>query len=159
MGRPRYNKGHGSGGQYQPPPTDVSKLNAEFYTDSKKEIVNQDWLTTIPDQFGRLFVDQRMTSSQMRNFYQETRRIWEFVDAPGTVGEDQFKRHRHNLLLLAAKVNYHAGRKDSKVPVAFKDYLLACVKKVKDYKDFKAFMLAFEATVGYFYGYGGESNR
>lgn len=139
---------------------DKSRLSQGFLDQNgmvRKESVVED-----AEHFGEMFAGKgqgghtnKVSTSQMRNFYQEVRRIWELVAPPGVADDEKMeKRFASNqalLLMVVAKVNYGVGREGKKLPISFRDYLAESVKKVDSAKHFGAFMKSFEAMVGYFY--------
>jgi len=59
--------------------------------------------------------------------------------------------------MLKSKAAYAAGRET--VSRAFERFIVQSVDQIKTPRDFRAFVLFFEAIVGYYYGAGGEKNR
>jgi CRISPR-associated protein Csm2 len=53
-----------------------------------------------------------------------------------------------------SKVEYAANPKKPKVPPKFKEWLELNIRSIKDADDFEAFLLHFEAVVGFCYGLG-----
>ena len=72
--------------------------------------------------------------------------------------ESQFIMIRPLIKMLKSKVAYACPitGKDRKIPEEFRKYIEEMVDNIKDWKDFKAFALCFEAVVGFFYGQGGR---
>ena len=93
-----------------------------------------------------------LTSAQLRKYYREVKSLEMKVKAKG------FTQIKPLIKMLKSKTAYACPKtgKDRKIPEEFKDYISTCVDKIEDQKDFKAFVLFFEATVGYFYGEGGR---
>ena len=153
MGRPRSRR-HDRPRQEGLSQEDIARLSRGFLDAAglpRKECIVED-----ADYFGEMFAKRaRVTRNQMRNFYQETRRIWELVSPPGTPDESKMEKNfttNHPLLLMVmAKANYGVGRESNKLPTPFRDYLVESIKKVNSAKEFSAFMKSFEAMVGYFY--------
>lgn len=97
-------------------------------------------------------IDDRnsIKSSQLRRFFNEFKALERRLDQlPGTP-EEAFPRVKPMVKMANAKVEYARARKV--VPPAFVDWLQKHVKAIDTAKDFKAFLLHFEAVVGFCYG-------
>ncbi len=137
-----------------------------FYT--KEGIIKKDLLMETAQLWAKKFLNPKfpqdrwqknpkLTSAQLRNFYHETKKLEEickYNDNP----DEKFKRILPLVKMLKSKVAYACPKtgRDRKIPVEFKNFIDEMVDNVKDWKDFKAFALSFEAVVGYFYGLGGR---
>jgi CRISPR-associated protein Csm2 len=86
-----------------------------------------------------------LKSSQLRKFYMEVKALEDRVKA-----EEKFDRIKPLIKMLKVKVNYQRGR--GLVPPKFVEFITKCVDNVNDREDFKAFVMHFEAVVGYYYG-------
>lgn len=156
--------GPGGSSEFRPTQQDQQYLSRPFFKNKEDEeqgLPDSAWLDEIPKHFGKRFKDAELSDSQIRNFYQEARRIWEMVGPPISDKSEETKRVRRGIVqlkLLAAKASYHAGRRESKVPSVFKEYLVQCIAKVNTRQQFHAFMLVFEATTGYFVYFRGGGN-
>jgi CRISPR-associated protein Csm2 len=64
------------------------------------------------------------------------------------------------LKMLKSKVEYASNPKNPKIPSFFKDWLIRGIDEVNpnDPRDFEAFLLHFEAVVGFCYGLGLSNN-
>lgn len=139
-----------------------------FFNDKQTEQIKEELLTTKAERFAKSFTNPenprdrwqrnpKLTSAQLRNFYHEAKKLEEickYNDNP----DEKFKRILPLVKMLKSKVAYACPKtgRDRKVPVEFKNFIDEMVDNVKDWKDFKAFALSFEAVVGYFYGLGGR---
>jgi CRISPR-associated protein Csm2 len=85
-----------------------------------------------------------LKSSQLRKFYMEVKSLERKVEAEG------FEKIKPLIKMLKVKVNYQRGR--GLVPPKFVEFITKCVDNVNDREDFKAFVMHFEAVVGYYYG-------
>jgi CRISPR-associated protein Csm2 len=85
-----------------------------------------------------------LKSSQLRKFYMEVKSLERKVEAEG------FEKIKPLIKMLKVKVNYQRGR--GLVPPKFVEFITKCVDSVNDREDFKAFVMHFEAVVGYYYG-------
>lgn len=95
--------------------------------------------------------DKSISSAQLRKFYNEFKSIEQTFQVHKEPSE-AFANLLPKIKLNIAKVHYVRSRK--LVPVAFSTWLEDCVKSIQSYEDFTAFMLHFEAIVGFAYGAG-----
>lgn len=140
----------------------------KFYDDPEKTRMN----AAIVDDFALdtvrrfLAVKGELRTSQLRRFYGDVRSLklaWESrradagraaeerKDAAGR-DEEAFASILPQIKMLKAKVAYARARKV--VPESFRAWLSACADAVNDARDFQAFLLHFEAVVGFAYGEG-----
>ncbi|OPY93313.1 MAG: hypothetical protein A4E73_00245 [Syntrophaceae bacterium PtaU1.Bin231] len=103
---------------------------------------------------GGMQVDIRgsLSSAQLRRFYGDFKQLQKKVGAQG------FNRVKPLIKMVKSKAAYSANPNNRKIPDAFKDFLEKNVDAINDEKDFEAFMLHFEAVVGFFYGLGVSNN-
>ena len=96
-------------------------------------------------------VDRRnsLSSAQLRRFFSEFRQLEKRVN---TVGFDKVKPL---IKMVKSKANYSANPSNPKIPKSFKDFLVSNIDDINSGQDFEAFMLHFEAVVGFFYGIEG----
>lgn len=90
-------------------------------------------------------------SSQLRKFYADVKsleRTWEYQGR----SEAAFLGVLPQIKILKAKAAYAQGR--GVVPPAFTQWMNSHVDAVSTATDFKAFLLHFEAVVGFCYGEG-----
>ncbi len=125
-------------------PLNMSFLDKGFYQDKEKTKLIDNLITTESEKLGKKFADLKLTSSQLRKFFNEVRSIEAQIDG-------RFDEQKALILMLKSKVAYSVGKDSSKTPKEFKDFIDACVDKISDVKDFNAFMKFFESVVGYYY--------
>jgi CRISPR-associated protein Csm2 len=103
---------------------------------------------------GGMQVDTRssLTSAQLRRFYGDFKQLQKKVGAQG------FNRVKPLIKMVKSKAAYSANPNNRKIPDTFRDFLLKNVDAINDERDFEAFMLHFEAVVGFFYGQGVSNN-
>ncbi len=89
-----------------------------------------------------------LTSAQLRRFFGEFRQLEKKVRAK------DFDAVKPLIKMVKSKASYAANPKNRKIPDEFKNFLIGNVEKINEEKDFKAFMLHFEAVVGFCYGLG-----
>lgn len=95
-------------------------------------------------------VDDRksLSSAQLRRFFNEFRQLEKRVHVDG------FQRVKPLIKMVKSKASYAANPKNQKIVPDFKEFLIKNVDKIETEKDFEAFMLHFEAVVGFYYGIG-----
>lgn len=96
-----------------------------------------------------------ITSAQLRKFYNEFKGLekkLQFKAKTPDMEETAFKGVLPLVKMVKSKVAYASG--GNKVPRTFADWLNKNVDSVNSARDFKAFLLHFEAVVGFCYGLG-----
>ena len=102
------------------------------------------------NSYGKTDKDS-IKSSQLRKFYADVKsleRTWEYQKR----SEAAFLGILPQIKILKAKAAYAQGR--GVVPPAFTQWVNTHVDAVSTSADFKAFLLHFEAVVGFCYGEG-----
>lgn len=107
------------------------------------------------DRRQRNEVDKRksLSSAQLRRFFSEFRQLEKRVNTMG------FNKVRPLIKMVKSKANYSANPSNPKIPKSFKDFLIGNIDEINTEKDFEAFMLHFEAVVGFFYGIEGAGSN
>jgi CRISPR-associated protein Csm2 len=93
-----------------------------------------------------------LTSAQLRRFFGEFRQLEKKIISTG------FDKVKPLIKMTKAKVTYAANPINQKVPNTFKKFILQNVDQIESKEEFEAFMLHFEAVVGFFYGIKGVGN-
>jgi len=96
-----------------------------------------------------------LTSAQLRRFYGEFKILEKKFLHLATEPEKkdkEFKKILPLVKMVKSKAEYSLGTK--KVPKAFAEWLKDNVNAIKSPDDFEAFLLHFEAVVGFCYGLG-----
>ena len=93
-------------------------------------------------------VDERnsVTSTQLRKFYNEFKGLEKRVNVKG------FESVLPLIKMVRSRAFYASN--GNKIPRSFKDFLVKNVEAINEEKDFEAFLLHFEAVVGFCYGMG-----
>lgn len=94
-----------------------------------------------------------LSSAQLRRFFGELRLLEKKVKAMG------FEKVKPLIKMVKSKASYAANPSNPKIPSSFKAFLIENIDNISEERDFEAFMLHFEAVVGFFYGIPGVSNR
>jgi CRISPR-associated protein Csm2 len=97
--------------------------------------------------------NKSLTSAQLRRFFNEFRQLEKKVKIDG------FEKVKPLIKMTKSKAAYAANPKKPKIPRSFQNFLVNHIDNVNSEKDFQAFMLHFEAVVGFFYGFEGVKNN
>jgi|BioPla2DNA2_1021312.scaffolds.fasta_scaffold68595_2 CRISPR type III-A-associated protein Csm2 len=112
----------------------------EFFQGDK---VNIAWVGELAKKFSQYVADNKLTSNQLRAFYNEFLRIRD-ITADAT---------EKNILirLLEAKINYRHTARKGEMPVAMVDFVSNLVEQIGDNPEkFKQACYIMEAVVGFF---------
>jgi CRISPR-associated protein Csm2 len=94
-----------------------------------------------------------LSSAQLRRFFSELRQLEKKVKAMG------FDKVKPLIKMVKSKASYAANPANPKIPASFKSFLINNIDQIQTGKDFEAFMLHFEAVVGFFYGIEGAGRN
>ncbi|CAN2041135.1 CRISPR-associated protein Csm2 [Candidatus Magnetomoraceae bacterium gMMP-15] len=106
-----------------------------------------------PKYPNKLIQKESLTSAQLRRFFGEFKQLEKKAAAMG------FDKVKPLIKMVKSKATYAANPSNRKIPESFKKFLIDNINEIKTKKDFEAFMLHFEAVVGFFYGIPGVSNN
>lgn len=119
----------------------------KFWKDESKEIVNPELFSDVADKWAKVIKDaggrNENKISQIRKFYDEVL----FFSAK-IKNEQEFEKMFPYIKMLNAKAFYAEGR--GHVTEEFKEFILKCIKQIKNKKDFDVFVKFFEAFMGYY---------
>ncbi len=121
--------------------------------DTKAKTLAESFVVRNPKNPGRLNVRHSLSSAQLRRFFSEFRQLEKKVSSLG------FQKVKPLIKMIKSKASYAANPSNPKIPKSFKAFLIENVDAINTEKDFEAFMLHFEAVVGFFYGIEGVSNN
>jgi len=104
---------------------------------------------------GMKEVDKKkiLSSAQLRKFFNEFRQLEK------KVGIEGFDKVKPLIKMVKSKAAYASNPDNPKIPRSFKNFLITNIDQIEGEKDFQAFMLHFEAVVGFFYGIEGVKNN
>jgi CRISPR-associated protein Csm2 len=94
-----------------------------------------------------------LSSAQLRRFFSELRQLEKKVKVMG------FDKVKPLIKMVKSKASYAANPANPKIPASFKSFLINNIDEIQTGKDFEAFMLHFEAVVGFFYGIEGAGRN
>ena len=109
----------------------------------RRELLNED-----AEERAREFKTSTLTLTQLRRFYNEFKGLEKRVNAK------DFESVLPLIKMVRSRAFYASNRKNNKIPESFKDFLVKNVEAINGKKDFEAFLLHFEAVVGFCYGMG-----
>ena len=107
----------------------------------RKELLNED-----AEKRASKLVRESVTATQLRKFYNEFKGLEKRVNAKG------FESVLPLIKMVRSRAFYASN--GNKIPRSFKDFLVKNVEAINGKKDFEAFLLHFEAVVGFCYGMG-----
>lgn len=101
----------------------------------------------------------KLNANQLRRFYNECKNLekkFSFAKQTqsGESSQAAFLQVLPLIKMLKAKVSYAANPSNPKIPRTFSEWLNGSIDGIEDERDFEAFLLSFEAVVGYCYGAG-----
>lgn len=140
--RPRHRQEGGSG---RPP---ASAVHVTFYLDPQaKQQLNPTLLDEDAEKQADALRGTKINSTQIRRFFGDVKNLSLRLEQgrPWAQIEPLFR-------MLRSKAEYAKGTK--KIPDEFSAFIGDNVERVKDQQDFKAFVLYFEAVLGFAYGKG-----
>jgi CRISPR-associated protein Csm2 len=94
--------------------------------------------------------NKSIKNSQLRKFYGEFKKLEAEVNQAGDSADERFLSVLPRIKIAAAKVTYAKAR--GVVPETFVTWMTTHCGQINSLEDFKAFLLHFEAVVGYCYG-------
>ncbi len=133
----------------------------ESYYLNEKGIVKTEMLEALAENEAKklsnaAIKNKEMTTTQLRKFFNEVKALEKRLRDNGD-SDEYFNKIMPLVKMLKAKISYSSGRKN--VTKEFEEFILSKIDKIRDKNDFKAFVLHFEAVVGYFYGFQSLSKR
>ncbi len=123
----------------------------KFYADADKKILNPELLDSLAEQEAQKINEKRLNSAQLRRFFGEVKDLYH-IWRNNNKSKQSFERLFPLIKLMKSKVQYARNPKNRKIPDEFARFLLDRINQIEDEKDFEAFVLHFEAVVGFMYG-------
>lgn len=119
----------------------------ESYYLNSNGIIKEEFLDSkAKSEAGKFY---KLNPSQIRRFFSEVKSLEKRLK-DNNESEDYFQKILPLIKMLKAKVSYAYGRQV--VTKEFEEFINEKINMIKTKEDFKAFVLHFEAVVGYFYG-------
>jgi|BioPla2DNA2_1021312.scaffolds.fasta_scaffold131975_2 CRISPR-associated protein Csm2 len=133
----------------------------ESYYLNEKGIIKTEMLEALAENEAKKLSNatikkKDMTTTQLRKFFNEVKALEKRLRDNGD-SDEYFNKIMPLVKMLKAKIYYSSGREN--VTKEFEEFILSKIDKVRDKNDFKAFVLHFEAVVGYFYRFKNLSKR
>ena len=94
-----------------------------------------------------------LNSAQLRRFYNDFKQLEKKVKIKS------FEEIKPLIKMVKSKASYASNPSNQKIPPQFKKFLTDNVDSINSKEEFEAFMLYFEAVVGFYYGKEGVSNN
>ena len=148
--------GHGGGGYQQnqgAPPLKADEF-IPFYLDKEEKTKLDPGIFSDRAEKAADKIRQELNSAQLRRFFGEMKGYYQRWKNQSK-SEKAFETTFLPLIkLMKSKVFYASNPKKIKIPNTFASFLLGGIEQIQDGKDFEAFILYFEAVVGFLYGKG-----
>ncbi|MDY6822378.1 MAG: type III-A CRISPR-associated protein Csm2 [Thermodesulfobacteriota bacterium] len=104
-----------------------------------------------------------LSTAQLRKFFGEFRQLQKKINNNVAIEADEtkgFLKVKPLIKMIKSKAVYAANpKKSGSIPPAFKTFIIENIDIIDEKNDFDAFMLHFEAVVGFFYGIEGVKNN
>lgn len=120
--------------------------------DEEAKGLAENFIVRNPKDPSRINFRRSLSSAQLRRFFSEFRQLEKKVKVLG------FEKVKPLIKMVKSKASYAANPNNQKIPESFKKFLIENINEINTQKDFVAFMLHFEAVVGFFYGEGVSNN-
>ena len=151
-GGPGQHYSRGSGGEGHSPTPLQPDAPIKFYTDEAKTKLIANVFSDQAEKAADKIRDE-LNSAQLRRFFGEMKGYYQRWKNQSKSAE-VFDTILPLIKLMKSKVFYATNPKKRKIPNTFASFLLGGINQIQDGKDFEAFILYFEAVVGFMYGKG-----
>ncbi|MGB9497450.1 MAG: type III-A CRISPR-associated protein Csm2 [Dissulfuribacterales bacterium] len=123
-------------------------IRKELLNEDAEKIANKLIVKRYDRKKQQEVVDEKksVSATQLRKFYNEFKGLEKRVSAKG------FEPVLPLIKMVRSRAFYASN--GNKIPKSFKDFLVKNVQAINEKKDFEAFLLHFEAVVGFCYGMG-----
>jgi CRISPR-associated protein Csm2 len=121
--------------------------------DQKAKTLAEGFVVRNPKDPKKVIFKQTLHSAQLRRFFGEFRQLEKKVKSM------DFEKVKPLIKMVKSKASYAANPDNPKIPESFKKFLINNIDEINTRKDFEAFMLHFEAVVGFFYGIEGAGKN
>lgn len=114
--------------------------------------LTENYLTNDAEKIAKEFSNKNLDKNQLRKFFDDFKLLERKLNHD--FSEDNFKTKILPLIKFTkSKIAYNAGRRVSNkilVPKEFKEYFDKQINNINTIKDFKNFILHYQAIIGYF---------
>ena len=131
-----------------------------YYDDEEKKIIKEGLLDVVSQKKAQEFYFDRLHRNQLRRFYNEFKNLeTKYKSKSRELLKPEIELTEANYVAflqikpLVKMVKSKAEYAKKKIPKSFLDWLNESINMVEDERDFTAFLLSFEAVVGFYYGY------
>ena len=125
----------------------------KFYKDAEKTKLDPSIFAEHAEKKADEIRGDELNSAQLRRFFGEMKNYYQSWKNQEKK-EETFEKILPLIKLMKSKVFYAINPKKPKIPQKFASFLLGGVEQIQDGRDFEAFILYFEAVVGFMYGKG-----
>ncbi len=130
------------------PRMEAKALDVKFYTDAEKKILSSTLLDSDAEKQADA-LHTKISSAQTRKFFGEIKNLYLRLKQGR-----QWAELEPVFRMIKSKAYYASKSGNSKIPDEFRAFITDNVDRVKDQKDFEAFVMYFEAVLGFAYGKG-----
>jgi len=133
------------------------KILSNLYDETASKIANELVRKTGTDKWGNSRFNG-VSSTQLRRLFDEVKRFERNLKA----NPDSWEAVLPLIKMIKSKSAYSTSRAikqskyDAKYYSSLNDFIKSGIDNVKEYKDYKAFCLLFEAVYGFYYELGGN---
>lgn len=117
----------------------------------RRDLLDKDALAAAEKIYNRDDERKSVTSAQLRKFYNDFKLLEKKFESKGG-DEEAFLDVLPLVKMMKSKAGYAEGTR--KIPKSFADWLSGNVDQINERRDFTAFLLYFEAVVGFCYSLG-----
>lgn len=118
-----------------------------YYRDLENEIIREEFLDRKAQELAESFSKREshpvkreaLSQTQLRRFFNDLRNLEKRVN------QSSFERVKPLIKMVKSKVAYSR----EKIPSTFENFMNETISAIQTEKDFRAFMLHFEAVVGF----------
>lgn len=114
------------------------------------KILTRELLTTDAKNWAEEFANGKLTTTQLRKYYNEIKAIEAKIEGEKEDKEKAFKKYDAIFAMLKSRVAYDKTRLGKNFPDSFKTFVDGYVDKVKSFQEFTNFTLLFESILGFF---------
>ena len=108
----------------------------------------QDKIENYAPRIAKEWEESRLSSSKMRKFYAEFKRL-ERIWINGGKTRERFNEVLPMIKFVSSKVAYDSQRSGNKMPMPVGNFFRDEIKNIKNEKDFDTFLIYLEAIVGF----------
>jgi CRISPR type III-A-associated protein Csm2 len=149
MAGPHGNNQFSGGGFHKQPETKAKALEVTFYIDKSNDVLDPELLDKKALAQAEKLHD-KISSAQTRKFFGEIKNLYLRLEQGREWGNIE------PLFRMIKSKAYYSSKSggNAQIPDEFRAFITDNIDRVKDEKDFRAFVMYFEAVLGFAYGLG-----